>query len=252
MFELLLRKIVFKNLTREEQEIALLLKEKYRMYLIAETLISFIILTPYYIFVTISLYLLYSANSMLKDNILLYLSIFLCCISYVLLVRIKFKENIFILRHKIATALYVRFYVTKGEAISKKDFKMIKEQDNRLYYLIMKQETQGYCYAICFQLLKVLKKGHIKFIAVKEIKSNTTIIEEYTMHVLYVNNDWCFDTFSQRQYPLNYVMQCEKAKIYKSFYPEDVECTYEEFRDKHAPSLEKWCSKNDCFQHWRG
>ena len=70
----------------------------------------------------------------------------------------------------------------------------------------------------------------------------------HTMHVLYVNNGWCFDTFTQRQYPLEKVVQGLKAKAYISFTYEDIEGkTYEEFMEEQTPALLKWCEENDCF-----
>ena len=51
------------------------------------------------------------------------------------------------------------------------------------------------------------------------------------MHVLYVNDNWCFDTFSQRQYPLDEVLEKYKAKTYMCISIEDIEGrTYNEFK----------------------
>ena len=94
------------------------------------------------------------------------------------------------------------------------------------------------------------------FIATKLIKTGNINEEDkcdndYTMHVLYVNDNWCFDTYSQRQYPLEEVMKRFKAKTYKVFTYEDVDGkTYDEFKKEHAPALQEWCNENDCYQKW--
>ena len=39
----------------------------------------------------------------------------------------------------------------------------------------------------------------------------------FTMHVLYINNGWAFDTFSGRQFPIEQLHEIYKAKVYKNF-----------------------------------
>ncbi|MBO5412963.1 MAG: hypothetical protein J6A29_01425 [Clostridia bacterium] len=134
----------------------------------------------------------------------------------------------------------------KGNAISKEDFDTISKDNKLLYKYIVQQQCRGKCYNICFELLKCLKKGIIQFVAIKSVGDDEAK-NYYTMHVLYVNNDWCFDTYSGRQYPLEEVLKRCKGKICTTFSYEDVEGkTYEEFMEEHDSALEKWCEENDC------
>ena len=92
----------------------------------------------------------------------------------------------------------------------------------------------------------------MQFVAVKSLSGDLEdSSNEYTMHVLYVNNNWCFNTYSQTQHPLEDVMKRCKAIPYKSFNYEDVAGkSYEQFRNEHYLALKKWCEENDCYQEW--
>ena len=121
-----------------------------------------------------------------------------------------------------------------------------------MYMVIETQNCRNYCYSICFEMCKALKKGCIEFIAVKKISSINQPDEydgkEFTMHVLYINNGWAFDTFSSRQYPVEKLHKIFKAKIYKSFdYDAIRDKSYEEFKDEQYPELAAWAANNDCF-----
>ena len=71
------------------------------------------------------------------------------------------------------------------------------------------------------------------------------------MHVLYVIDGWCYDTYSEMQYPLEEVLERSKAKIYKSFSYKDIQGkTYYEFKEENLAELQKWCEENDCYQKW--
>ena len=76
--------------------------------------------------------------------------------------------------------------------------------------------------------------------------------KDFTMHVLYVNNGWAFDTYSSRQYPIEKLHEIYKAKIYKSFsFDEISNKSYEEFREEQEPELAKWSIDNDCSMFWK-
>lgn len=241
MFEKLLRSTLLKNLSKDEQETAMLLKEKVRIGFIVE---SFLVIFLILIF-ALSFWLMeQSENNVYGDD----LSLFYVLITF-LLVR-RFFRIIKFLKKIISNNLYSSRYTINGNAILKSDFETIKKKDKELYSLIMHQQCQGYCYAVCFNLLKCLKKGVIQFVAVRNIQlnkqDNTSM---YTMHVLYVNNSWCFDTYSQRQYPLDECIKKFNAKTYKCFSIEDIKGkTFKEFKKEYAPELKVWCEENDCYQ----
>ena len=165
----------------------------------------------------------------------------------------RFRKQIKAFHHLITSSLYTSRYVLKGNALSREDFETIKKEKKSLYNIIMMQDAQGYCYSVCFEMLKCLKKGTILFVAVKCIQDEKEENDnkDYTMHVLYVNNDWCFDTYSQRQFPLEEVLKRMKAKTFTSFDYDAVEGkTYEEFRAEHIEALKRWCQENNCYQKW--
>jgi hypothetical protein len=154
------------------------------------------------------------------------------------------------MRNKIFFYLYTK----NGKALSKADFKTIQKNDVELYYEMSNLNCSGFCYAICFCLLKVLKKGTMKFVAVKclsvdkeEVKSNRA----YTMHVLFVNNGWAYDTYSQLQFPLEELIDIFKGKVYKDFdfsYISNI--SYRDFHKLQDNDLKIWCDENDVYQEW--
>ena len=51
------------------------------------------------------------------------------------------------------------------------DFENIKNEDNVLYHYVTTDKCRGFCYGICFEILKLLKEGEIRFMAVKKTES---------------------------------------------------------------------------------
>ena len=166
---------------------------------------------------------------------------------FVIWFRIKFYQPIQKFEKLIAGILYSSDYVLKGKAISRKDFENIKKKNKDLYEYIVNLKTQGYCYSTCFDILKTLQKGKIRFIAVKNFEKDSKI-NAYTMHVIFVNNGWCYDTFSMRQYELNEYMKGLDSKTYKDFLYKDIKGkNYKKFMDEEYLELYSWCKDNDCF-----
>lgn len=108
---------------------------------------------------------------------------------------------------------------------------------------------RGFCYSICFEICKALKKGCIEFLAIKKFSTHAAKEDDgkdFTMHVLYVNNGWAFDAYSSRQYPIEKLHEIYKAKIYKSFSFNEISSkSYEEFREEQEHELAKWSIDND-------
>ena len=72
-----------------------------------------------------------------------------------------------------------------------------------------------------------------------------------TMHLIYVINGWGFDTYSQRQIPIDKFYEIYNAKFYKNFnYDEIKDISFDNFRKETCDELAEWCIKNDCSQFW--
>lgn len=247
MFEKLLRRTLLKDFSKDDQETAMLLKEKIKVDLIASLLIVTFGTLPLATLLT-----LLTLSEHTISNIIQCVVMILCYIIFAFYFVKRFFEPLTIFKEQIAASLYFSKYTVKGNALLKEDFDIIKKENEKLYSFIMHQQCNGYCYSVCFELLKCLKKGVIQFVAVKSLETEKKENEnDYTMHVLYVNNNWCFDTYSQRQYPLDEAIKRFKAKTYKYFSSEDIEGkTYEEFKEEYAPALKLWCKENNCYQKW--
>ena len=143
----------------------------------------------------------------------------LICMAGLLVSMKVFKRAMFGFSQLLAERIYFLVCTTKGKAICN-DLKIINQANEKLYALIATQMCRGYCYAICFEICKALKKGGIEFLAIKKFSPHDDEEDDgkdFTMHVLYVNNGWAFDTYSSRQYPIEKLHEIYKAKIYKSF-----------------------------------
>ena len=160
----------------------------------------------------------------------------------------RFFDEIKRFENDIAINIYNKRHLRKGNALNAEDFKIIKENNYDLYYLLTSIMAKGFCYNVCFELLKVLKKGEMLYVAVYTGVGETEG-QKYTMHVLYVNGDWCYDTYSEKQLPLEKVLKLSKGKIYRSYSYDDIkDKTYDEFRYEEATELKQWCINNDCFE----
>ena len=161
-----------------------------------------------------------------------------------------FKRAMFGFSELLAEKIYFLVCTMKGKAICRHDFKVIKKVKENLYFYIATQMCRGYCYSGCFEICKTLKKGSIEFIAVKELSSHEAEEDDgkdYTLHCLYLNDGWAFDTFSSRQYPIKKLHEIYKAKIYKIFsFDEICSKSYEEFIEEQESKLVEWCRENDC------
>lgn len=248
MFEFFLRKTIMRGLSKEDQEQTMLLKYKIKMQLLGHFLVYIFGAIPFASLITLLILGEHTISIIIQCVILI-----LAYCVFTIWFEKRFRKQIEIFQHLITSSLYTSRYVLKGNALSREDFETIKKEKQSLYNVIMLQETQGYCYSVCFEMLKCLKKGTILFVAVKCVQDEKEENDnkDYTMHVLYVNNDWCFDTYSQRQYPLDEVLRRMRTKTFANFGYDSIEGkTYEEFRAEHFETLKTWCQENNCYQRW--
>ena len=161
-------------------------------------------------------------------------------------ITIFFTSEIFVA--KMTKKLYPIIITKRGKAISKKDFKVIKKASPTLYDTIMSEKCCGQCYFVSWVILQILRKGYIQFVAVKHFyELNEEKKEQYKIHVIYVNKDWCFDTYSQRQMPVKELCEIWRGKLIDKYdYSAIKGKEFEEFRDSIAPKLRKWCNENNC------
>ena len=245
MFKLLYRCLLPKNLNDYDLKFYMLLKDQWKLKVLVRFMLNFILFFP----LSTSISFLIIGKFKIDDLIfgILYTLVY---IFFILCFTQKHKESIELFHKHIVSNCYTSNYTFKGNALSADDFKIIEEKDKLFYSFITSEKCRGYCYAMSFHILQYLKKGEIKFLAIRATKADRDK-EYYTMHVVYVNNGWCFDTYSQRQYPLDEHLNFYEAKEYMSFSYKDVEnMSYEEFTDNNYADLAHWCLENDCYQKW--
>lgn len=249
MVKYLMRKFMYNNCNTETQD--MLLQLSLQQDIITLICLNFWIIIFIFTFIPLIIVVLLE-NVELSINTQIALITFMLIYGAIILLLGKFLKEAFIAFINImAGKIFFLMYTGKGNAISKKDFQTIKNSESNLYDLIATGECQGYCYSTCFHMLKIFEKGYIEFIAIKKFSSMMDDEHDdgrkFTMHVLYINDGWAFDTYSRRQYPIEKIYAIYKAKTYKIFTFEDISNqSYEDFMEQNKPELLEWCKYNDC------
>lgn len=142
--------------------------------------------------------------------------------------------------------LYYWLFTRKGKALSKNDFAKIKSIDKDFYQVISSRRCTGYCYFVCQHMAQLLKKGSVAYIAKKDLLSTDTTT--YRIHVLYINNDWVFDTITRRQYPFDSFLKMCDGKIFRCFSYSDFKDydNMDDFYSTFEDELTMWCNDNNC------
>ncbi len=253
MIKYLMRKTIYKKVDRETQDMLLQLIAQYHII----EFFCFMFWLAIYILPFIPLFIIDAfedVNFSVTTHIAITTFILIWTVGLFAAFRI-FKSAMIGFSELLAERIYFLACTKKGKALSKQDFETIRKVDEKLYVLIVTQTCRGYCYSICFKMCKALKKGYIEFVAIKKLAMDKYDEEDdgkdFTMHTLYVNNGWAFDTFSSRQYPVEKLHQIYKAKIYKVFdYNFICNKSYGEFKDELKTELIEWSAANDCSIFW--
>lgn len=254
MIKYFMRRTFYKEFDKESQDMLLQLTSK--QYIIE--ILCFMFWAVAYIFPFIPLFIIDVCEDIefsMTTQIAIITFMLICFVG--LLVSMKvFKRAMFGFSQLLAEKIYFLVCTAKGKALCKNELNAIKQANEKLYAFIATQMCRGYCYSICFEICKALKRGSIEFLAVKKFSPHDDEEDDgkdFTMHVLYVNNGWAFDTYSSRQYPIGKLHEIYKAKVYKTFSFEDISSkSYEEFREEQEPELAKWSTDNDCSMFWKG
>ena len=240
MLNFIVRKLFYYNLNEGEQKTAFeLLAPRDFIDWISAKIIPLIfglsVCTPIYILFH------FDANVVGK----LCLIAIICIYAYALVEIYTIFETIFEnLAKDISDSIYFDVFTKKGKAITEDDFCKICDSYPNLFYCLRHEELcNRYCYGICFNLLDTLKCGELLLVAIRYYGDTLP----YTMHAIYVKDNWCFDTYTQRQFPLTRFFELYEAKFYKEIsYSEIEHLTYEEFILKEAKLMKEWCKENKC------
>ena len=254
MIKYFMRRTIYKEFDKESQDMLLQLTSKQDII----EILCFMFWAVVYIFQFIPLFIIDVCEDIefsMTTQIAI-IAFMLICFVGLLVSRKIFKRAMFGFSQLLAEKIYFLVCTTKGKALCKNELNAIKQANEKLYAFIETQMCRGNCYSICFRICKVLKRGSIEFLAVKKFSPHDDEEDDgkdFTMHVLYVNNGWAFDTYSSRQYPIEKLHEIYKAKVYKTFSFEEISSkSYEEFREEQEPELAKWSIDNDCSMFWKG
>lgn len=254
MIKYIMRRTIYKEFDHDSQKMLLKLKSKHHII----EFLCFMVWAVIWFFTFIPLFIIDICEDVefsMTTQVAIMVFIVASAIGLVVCLKV-FKRAMFGFSQLLAEKIFFLVCTTKGKALRKNDFNIIKQVNEKLYLFVATQMCVGYCYSICFEMCKALKKGSIEFLAVKKFSppdEEDDDGKDFTMHVLYVNNGWAFDTYSSRQYPIEQLHQIYKAKVYKSFSFDEISSkSYEEFREEQEPELAKWSNDNDCSMFWKG
>ncbi len=254
MIKYLMRKTIYKKLDHETQDMLLQLIARYHVI----EFLCFMVWEVLYIFPFIPVLIIdvfEDVKFSMTTQIVITTFLLIYAVGFPLFL-IVFKNATIGFSQLLAERIYFLSSTKKGKALSKKDFETIRQVDETLYAAIATHNCIGYCYSVCFSMCKALQKGSIEFIAVKKTAIDKDDEDDdgknFTMHVLYINNGWAFDTYSSRQYPVENLHKICKAKICKTFNYDSIrDKSYDEFRDEQYPEIAKWSAINDCSISWK-
>ena len=254
MLNFLLRKTCYRKFCKETQDFLL----EYRKDILINNFVIWLLMSLLIIYPVALLMAIIAFLFPFKETIgnLDYSQLIILVIIYIVVITIfliKYKNLVIEFIEVVVSQRYFKKYTRNGEAITREDFKELVEKDFNLFNIISRQKCTGFCYSVCFEILKNMQKGRIMFVTLKDCKDLNMLEEEYIMHVLYVNNNWCFDTYSCKQYELETMLKLNQSKVYKTFTYEDIkELDYETFKSSIYEDISKWCKENDCYHGLRG
>lgn len=246
MFDILFRFMCrLRKVPYDDKDVVTMLKYRTKVRMTTDFLLTLFIIIPF-----VFMILLLLRDKSIENMV----SVFICVTAFTVFYRwflTKFVGALRVFQILIEDTLHFK-YTRKGNALSEDDFRKLAESDINLPHYLTSEKCRGDCYSTSFTLLRILKKGGIIFCAVRaNTVDRTQHSELFTMHAMYVNNDWCFDTYSQLQWPLQEVLKLFEAKTYRLFTYEDLKNkSYEELRSDLRPGLSKWCEENDCWIRW--
>lgn len=247
MLNYIVRKIYFKRMSPEDKYTCELILESKKTAFTANILSCLVISMPLAAAVT---FFLSNLRFLDVPSIIIDAFILFSAIIIVLLFIKNFINEIMLFKKAMSLKLYLN-HLLKGNALKIEDFETLKREKKPLYDVIIEFKSNGFCYHVCFELLKALKKGTFWFVAIKWNNQDGESTKPYTMHALYENNDWCYDTYSMTQHPFDFALDHFGAKKYLCFSYEDIkDLTFHEFRKKTANELKAWCETNDCYEEW--
>lgn len=247
MINFIVRKICFKGMSAENKHTAELILESKKSSFLASLIAALVFAIPFAAALT-----LFVSNLNLLDvtSIIIQAFILLSALVFILLFIKKFIYEIMIFTKAMSLKLYLN-HLLKGNALEIEDFETLKRDTKPIYDAIIDFKSNGFCYHVCFEILKTLKKGTFWFVAIRWNSEDEENQKPYTMHALYENNGWCYDTYSMTQHPFDFALDHFGAIKYLSFSYEDIkDLTFYEFREKTANELKAWCDENDCHEEW--
>lgn len=240
MFKFFLRMTKYRGFSRRQQKTLVdLLVKKHVNDLVCELINFFFIASPLVACLFFSL-LERSMNNSTRIGLVIFALVYVLFMSWFLHF---FAEEMQDFSYKISSKLYFVCCTQKGKALSKSDFSKISMKNPQLFERIQYGKDDGISYSVSFEILKTLEKGTLKFLAIRNIEPENG--KKYILHVVYENNGWIYDTFSQRQYPLEKALKIYRAREVQDLYFEDISSySYKYFVYLNGRKIKRWCAKH--------
>ena len=151
-----MRKTIYKEFDKESQDMVLQLTSKQHTI----EILCFMFWAVAYIFPFIPLFIIYVCEDVEFSTTtqMAIIAYMLICFVGLLVFMNVFKRAMFGFSQLLAEKIYFLVCTTKGKALCKNELKIIKQLNEKLYAYIEMQMCRGYCYSICFEICKALKR----------------------------------------------------------------------------------------------
>ena len=140
---------------------------------------------------------------------------------------------------------FIRKLVTQnGGALGKKEWKVIKKADSKLYNDLLCEDCNHWCYYYSLEIAKIIKDSILIWGAVEDPFEEG---HKYYAHAVILRNGYIYDSNMRQSAKYEDFIKLFKFKLYKQWdYPE---YSRNNFRASEREEFRKWCKENNVLKY---
>lgn len=133
-----------------------------------------------------------------------------------------------------------RQITTKGKALGKKEWEIIKKYDKGLYNDLLCDECEHCCYSYSLEIAKIIKDSILIWGAIEEPFEKG---HNYYAHAVILRKGYIYDSNMHQSEKYEDFIKLYKFKIYKQWNYDEY--SQERFRTSEREDFRKWCKENN-------